>query len=199
MSSVPGRRPARVMLWSAGGLLVVGAVVAVAMVVGPAVHRLWNGEPYPATDPDQVAARLKGEVQRVYDEAGLGRAPDAPSQVEARADCYYSGLKNIAHIDQGRPDSRSFELRWQVTGVAEAAARSAQERTRLRLASEGWKLTHEFPDEGFRFEHPATGDLVDVGWYRATRVFAVSTYAPCGKVPDGFDEYRWPNASWTPQ
>lgn len=43
-------------------------------------------------------------------------------------------------------------------------------------------------------EHPGTGYTVDVDWYRSTGTFAVSTYAPCGRLPDGFDAYDWPQA-----
>lgn len=39
-------------LWLTGTLLAVGV-----SVVG---HRVWEGEPYPAVVPDQVAVRLKG-------------------------------------------------------------------------------------------------------------------------------------------
>ncbi|MET9435784.1 hypothetical protein [Streptomyces sp. NPDC006551] len=191
MSSVPRSRPARAILWFACGLLAVGA--------GVAGHRVWNGTPYPASDPDRVAARLKVEAQRVYDEAALPGIPAAPSRVETGT-CSYRGLRSIAHIDRGRRDVRSFELSWRVTNVPEATARSAQDRTRLRLARHGWKLTSEnISDRGFRFEHPETGDKVDVDWYRPTGTFAVSAYAPCGKLPDGFSEYDWPKADWAPE
>ncbi|MGK5543287.1 hypothetical protein ACSNOH_00810 [Streptomyces sp. URMC 127] len=194
MSSVLGSCPARAALWCAGGLLVVGVNIGM-VVVG---LRLWNGEPYPAADPDRVATRLKEETRRVYDEAALPKAPDAPARVATNA-CYYRGLKSIAHIDRSLRDVHGFELSWQVTDIPEAVARSAQERTRLRLAGSGWELTSEnISDRGFRFEQRETGDKVDVNWYRSTGTFAVSIYAPCGKVSEGFDEYNWPGARWTP-
>lgn len=191
MSSVLRTRPARVILWFVCGLLVVG--------MGVTGHRLWNGMPYPAADPDQVAARLKAEAQRVYGEAALPGTPAPHSRVETGT-CYYRGLRSIAHIDEGRPDVRSFGLSWRVTDVPEDTARSAQKRLRLRLERGGWKLTSEnVSHRGFRFEHPETGDKVDVDWHRTTETFAVSTYAPCGALPDGFNEYAWPEADWAPQ
>lgn len=164
------------------------------MALGVAGHRLWNGAPYPADDPDRVAARLKWEAGLVYGEAALPGARDASSRVETGV-CYNRGLRAIAHIDEGRSDVGSFGLSWQVAGISEAVARSAQERTRLRLAREGWKRT-SFSDRGFRFEHPESGDKVDVDWYRSTGTFAVSTYAPCGGLPDRFNAYDWPQANW---
>ncbi|MFD7975556.1 hypothetical protein [Streptomyces sp. NPDC059071] len=193
MIFVRGDRPtsARVTLWFLCGLLVVGA--------GIAGEWLWNGTPYPAADPDRVAARLKAQAQRVYAEAALPGEADPYSRVETGT-CYYRGLRSFAHIDQGRRDVRSFELSWQVSGVAEGTARAAQERTRRRLERDGWKLTSEdISDRGFRFEHPGTGDKVDVDWYEPTGTYVMSTYAPCGELPDGFDAYHWPAADWAPR
>ncbi|MEV4505437.1 hypothetical protein [Streptomyces klenkii] len=114
--------------------------------------------------------------------------------------CDYRGLKAIARIDQGRRDARSFNLSWRVTDIPEATARSARERTRHRLEQNGWRLTREnVSDRGFRFEHPRTGDKIDVDWYQPTGTYAVTTYAPCGKVPAGFDEYAWQGARWAPE
>ncbi|MFF6776733.1 hypothetical protein ACFY8W_24740 [Streptomyces sp. NPDC012637] len=192
MISVRGDRPtsARLTLWFLCGLLVVGA--------GIAGEWLWNGTPYPAADPDRVAARLKAQAQRAYAEAALPGDPKPYSRVETGT-CYYRGLRSFAHIDQGRRGVRSFRLSWRVTGVAEDTARTAQERTRLRLERDGWKLTSEnVSDRGFRFEHPETGDKVDVDWYEPTGTYVMSTYAPCGELPEGFDEYDWPAADWAP-
>ncbi|RLU81988.1 hypothetical protein CTZ27_30970 [Streptomyces griseocarneus] len=181
-------------VWCAGGLFVAGMSVGLN-VVG---RWLWNGAPYPVANPDRVAARLKTEVGQVHVEAALPGPLEAPARVETGA-CDYRGLRSIAHIDQGLSDVRDFRLSWRMTNVPEAAARSAQERTRLRLARDGWKLTSEnISDRGFRFEHPGTGDKMDVDWYRPTGTYAVTAYAPCGKVPDGFDEYNWPLARWAP-
>lgn len=161
--------------------------------------RLWNGAPYPVADPGQVAARLKAQVQQVYDEAALPGTPEAPTRVGTSA-CDYRGLKSIAHIDQGRRDVRRFELSWRMTEVPEATARSAQQRTRHRLEQNGWKLISEnVSDRGFRFEQPETGDKVDVDWYQPTGTYAVTAYAPCGKVPDGFADYAWAGAGWAPE
>ncbi|MFF4531568.1 hypothetical protein ACFY1P_20145 [Streptomyces sp. NPDC001407] len=194
MRSVLKVRRARVALWCAGGLLVIGVSVG----MGAAVRWLWNGPPYPAADPDRVAARLKAEAGRVHDEAALPGALEAPARVETGA-CDYRGLRSIAHIDQGRSDVRDFRLSWQVTDVPEGAARSAQERTRRRLVRDGWRLISEnVSDRGFRFERPGSGERVDVDWYRPTGTYAVTAYAPCGRVPDGFDEYQWPAARWAP-
>lgn len=160
--------------------------------------RLWNGEPYPSADPDWAAARLKEEMQRVNDEASFPRTTEAPTRVE-RHSCDYRGFNSIAHIDQGRRDVRGLRLSWRVMDVPEAAARAAQERTRLRLAGGGWKLTGEnISDRRFRFENADTGDKADVGWYRSTGTVAVTLYAPCGQVPEAFDEYDWPGARWAP-
>ncbi|MEU1862605.1 hypothetical protein [Streptomyces gardneri] len=189
-SPPPRSRRARPFLWLGGGLLVAGVCFA--------GHWVWNGPPYPKADPDRVAAQLKAEARRVYDEAALPGAPDAPSRVEPGT-CYYRGLRSLAHIDQGRSDVRSFGLSWQIVGVPEDTARAAQDRTRLRLEREGWKLVSQnVSDRGFRFERPGSGDLVDVDWYEPTSTFVVHVYAPCGELPDGFDAYDWPQTDWTP-
>ncbi|MFD9224572.1 hypothetical protein ACFWDI_32300 [Streptomyces sp. NPDC060064] len=185
----------RSILWLIGVLL----VVAVTVTVTVTCYRVWNGEPYPASDPDQVATRLKQEAQRVYDEVALPGPPDVSSRVETGT-CYYRGLRSIAHIDQGRSDVRSFGLEWRVTDVPRNTARSGQERVRRRLEQEGWKLTSEnVSDLGFRFERPDTDEMVDVDWYEPTGTLAVSVYAPCGKLPGGFDEYEWPESEWSPK
>ncbi|WP_328945895.1 hypothetical protein OG259_35110 [Streptomyces sp. NBC_00250] len=192
MNPVVRSRPGRVLRRCLYGLIAVGLILAGFSV--------WNGPPYPAADPDAVAGRLKAEAQRVYDEAALpGGADGVGSRVETGS-CSYRGLRGFAHIDSGRPDVRSFGLSWSVTDVPEAAARAAQARTRLRLERDGWKLVSEnISDLGFRFEHPGTGDKVDVDWYEPTGTFALSTHAPCGKLPDGFSEYDWPTAAWAPR
>ncbi|MEV4969827.1 hypothetical protein [Streptomyces scopuliridis] len=182
----------RSILWLTGVLLVVAASVA--------CHRLWNGLPYPATDPDQVAAQLKQEVQRVYDDVALPGPPDASASRVTTGTCYYRGLRSIAHIDEGLIDVRSFGLEWQVTDVPRSTAYLGQERVRQRLEQEGWKLTGEnISDMGFRFERSNTDHTVDVNWYQPTGTLAVSVYAPCGKLPDSFDEYAWPESEWSPK
>ncbi|MFJ5073799.1 hypothetical protein ACIP8Z_04190 [Streptomyces sp. NPDC088553] len=191
MSAVARSRPGRVARPFLHVLIAVGLVAA--------GHYLWNGPPYPKADPDAVAARLKARAQRVYDEAALAGTPGVESRVETRP-CSYRGLRGFAHIDGGRLDVRTFELMWQVTDVPRATARSAQARTRLRLERDGWKLLSEnVSDLGFRFEHPGTGDTVDVDWYEPTGTFALRTFSSCGELPDGFSEYDWPAAAWTPR
>jgi hypothetical protein len=161
---------------------------------------MWNGEPYPASVPDRVAERLKQEAQRVYDETALPGPAGVSSNGVETGTCYYRGLRSIAHIDQGRRDVRSFALKWRVTDVPRDSARAGQERVRERLDREGWKLTDEnISDLGFRFEHPDTDYMVGVDWYEPTGTLAVSVYAPCGKLPVGFDEYVWPQSQWSPK
>ncbi|MFD8465810.1 hypothetical protein ACFV10_11945 [Streptomyces cyaneofuscatus] len=179
------------------------AAVVVAVPLGvAALLWLWYGTPYPAADPDRAAVRLKGEAQRAYDEAALpGRPGVGPVRVDTGT-CYYRGLRSVAHIDQGRSDVRSFGLDWRVTGVAEDAARSGQERTRARLEREGWTVVST-DERGFRYRLPggegADEDIVDVEWHHETGTYSVSVFTDCGKLPDGFDEYRWPEAEWDPR
>ncbi|MFJ1568606.1 hypothetical protein ACIOG8_31090 [Streptomyces erythrochromogenes] len=166
-------------------LVLAGVALLLAMSWGG--YRLWNGAPYPEVDPNVVAMRLREQAERVEEDL------DGRSRFEARpvdtGACYYRGLRSFAHIDEARRDVRSFDLDWRATDVPRATARAGQERIRNRLSEQGWKHTREHPsDRGFRFEHPGTGDKVDVGWYEATGTLTVSIYAPCGKVPDGFDE-----------
>ncbi|TQK50158.1 hypothetical protein FBY35_0473 [Streptomyces sp. SLBN-118] len=175
-----------------GGLLVVAMSVA--------GYRLWNGEPYPAADPDQVATRLKQEAQRVYSELALPGQPDVSSNGVETGTCYYRGLRSLAHVDEGRSDVSSFGLQWRVTDVPRNTARTGQERVRRRLEQEGWKLTSEnVSGMGFRFERPDTDEKVAVDWHQPTGTLAVSVYAPCGKLPDHFDQYRWPESEWSPK
>ncbi|MFJ7947763.1 hypothetical protein ACIQ6K_29545 [Streptomyces sp. NPDC096354] len=148
--------------------------------------------------PDQVAVRLKGEAQRVYEEVALAGQPGVSSSGVETGTCYYRGLRSIAHIDEGRSDVRSFLLEWQVTDVPRSTARAGQERVRRRLVREGWRLTGEnVSDMGFRFERPDTDDTVAVDWYERTGTLAVRVDAPCGKLPAGFDEYAWPGSEWS--
>ncbi|KAB2589732.1 hypothetical protein [Streptomyces arboris] len=180
------------------------AAIGIAVLLGvAALVWLWNGPPYPAADPDRVAGRLKAEAGQAYDEAALpGRPEVGPARVETRG-CYYRGLRGLAHIDRSRPDVRRFDLDWRATGVPEGAARRGQERTRARLEREGWTAVGTGDDErGFRFRRPtgegADEDIVDVRWYHETGTYSVSVYADCGELPDGFDEYDWPESEWDP-
>ncbi|MEV7583770.1 hypothetical protein [Streptomyces erythrochromogenes] len=164
------------------------AGVALLLSMSWGGYRLWNGAPYPEVDPNVVAMRLREQAERVEEDL------DGRSRFEARpvdtGACYYRGLRSFAHIDEARRDVSSFDIDWRATGVAQATARAGQERIRDRLSQQGWKPAGEHPsDMGFRFEHPVTGDRVDVGWYAATGTLAVSIYAPCGQVPDGFDAW----------
>ncbi|MGW7368889.1 hypothetical protein ACWGI8_37055 [Streptomyces sp. NPDC054841] len=186
------KRWARTVLYGVGVLLVVGISVA--------GYRVWNGQPYPAADPDQVAARLKQEAQRVYDEVALPGRPEVNSAGVQTGTCYWRGLRAIAHIDEGRSDVRSFGLEWRVTDTSRDTARAGQERVRRRLEQQGWKLvTENVSDMGFRYQDPETGDKVDVDWYKPTGILAVRIYAPCGQLPDNFDEYAWPVSQWSPK
>lgn len=180
--------------WSVPSVLrLTGALLAVGVsVVG---YRAWEGEPYPAVVPDQVAERLKGEAQRVYEEAALPGRPGVSSSGVETGTCYYRGLRSIAHIDEGRGDVRSFVLEWQVTDVPRSDARAGRERVRRRLEHVGWRLTGEnVSDMGFRFERPGADETVAVDWYEHTGTLAVRVHAPCGKLPAGFDEYARPSS-----
>lgn len=184
------RRPGPCVLWLTGTVLAVGV-----SVVG---YRVWEGEPYPAVVPDQVAERLKGEAQRVYEEVAPPGRPGVSSSGVETGTCYYRGLRSIAHIDEGRGDVRSFVLEWQVTDVLRSDARAGQERVRRRLEYEGWRLTGEnVSDMGFRFERRDTDETVAVDWYEHTATLAVSVHTSCGKLPAGFDEYAWPGSEWS--
>ncbi|MGW6577144.1 hypothetical protein ACWGAN_33905 [Streptomyces sp. NPDC054945] len=166
--------------------LVVGAV-ALLLATCWGAYRLWNGAPYPEVDPAIVATRLGAEAARVQDDLALPAGADSPPDRLETGACYYRGLRSLAHIDQARMDVSSFALTWQTTDVPEETARAGQARVRARLSQQGWKIHEETVSErGFRYEDPSTGDQVDVGWYRHTGTLAVSIYAPCGKVPDGY-------------
>ncbi|MCC8477208.1 hypothetical protein LMJ41_04760 [Streptomyces globisporus] len=106
---------------SRGARALCAALVAAATIA--AVAWLWYGTPYPQSDPDRIAVRLKDQAQRAYDEAAL----------------------------PGRPE--------------------------VELG---------------RVEH------VDARWYRETGTYTVSAYAGCGKLPDGFYAYTWPERDWAP-
>ncbi|MFE6834850.1 hypothetical protein ACFVFI_08405 [Streptomyces sp. NPDC057705] len=182
-STVPPRSSARRLLRTA---LVLGGA-GLLTVVSWSGYRLWNGAPYPEADPNVVVTRLREEIERVHDDLALSRpADERPDRVETGA-CYYRGLRSFAHIDESRRDVHSFGLDTRTTAVPRAAARTGEERVRSRLSQQGWKLISEnISDMGFRFENPDTGDMVDVDWYEPTGTLAVSVFAPCGKVPEGF-------------
>ncbi|MFF2939049.1 hypothetical protein ACFVSQ_04295 [Streptomyces niveus] len=175
------------------------AVTVIAVPVLWLGHRLWNGDPYPSADPDAVAVQLGRDAQLAYDDLVLPGRPEVTSQIRTGA-CYYRGLRSFAHIDRSRLDVNSFELRWDVTGVSRETARAGQDRLRLRLIREGFKLTSEESGDapmGYRFTHPDSEHMVDVNWYESTSLLAFTAYAPCGKVPAGFNEYKWPQGEWT--
>lgn len=194
-------RPAR---YVATGLVVVALSVAAA-VAGSLAWKIWNGAPYPSTDPDAVAQRLKDRSDGVYDGFALPEKYHADSGRMDTGACYYRGLRSFGHIDESRSDVHSFGLDWSVPDVPEAAAREAQQRVRQRLVKQGWTLTREgnragesFREWGFRFEDPESGDQVDVQWNDSTATLFISVYAPCGQVPDEFVEYDWSEADWRP-
>ncbi|MFJ6611223.1 hypothetical protein ACIQPT_13160 [Streptomyces sp. NPDC091289] len=198
------RRPRLPRSRAARALVALCAAVAVAATVA-ALAWLWNGPPYPKADPDRIAVRLKVQAQRAYDEAALPGRPEVGRGRVETGTCYYRGLRSLAHIDRGRPDVRSFGLAWQVTAVPEDVARSGLLRMRARLEREGWTLVDTGVDRpGFRFRNPAGEDdvqqveHVDARWYRETGTYTVSAYAGCGKLPDGFDAYAWPERDWVP-
>ncbi|MGW6587167.1 hypothetical protein [Streptomyces sp. MCL20-2] len=190
----PESRSARALC---AALLVAATVAALAW--------LWYGTPYPKSDPDRIAAQLKDQARRAYDEAALPGRPEVERGRVETGTCYYRGLRSLAHIDRGRSDVRSFRLAWQVRAVPEDVARSGLQRMRARLEREGWTSVGSGVDRpGFRFRNPGAGDdgehveHVDARWYRETGTYAVSAYAGCGKLPDGFYEYTWPERDWAP-
>ncbi len=151
---------------SARALVVLCAALVAAVTIA-ALAWLWYGTPYPQSDPDRIAVRLK---------------------------------------DQAQSDVRSFRLAWQVRAVPEDVALSGLQRMRARLEREGRTLVDTGVDRsGFRFRDPAgEGDVqqvehVDARWYRETGTYTVSAYAGCGKLPDGFYEYMWPERDWAPE
>ncbi|MBW1604217.1 hypothetical protein JJV70_19350 [Streptomyces sp. JJ66] len=212
MVKTPARR-ARAFGWAA--LAVVTALVLSALLVFVAVaanavavvgNALWNGAPYPPADPDAVAHRLKARSDWVYEEFALSGAYVPEVHRIDTGPCYYRGVRSLAHIDEARLDVSSFRLRWSVADVPEATAREAQRRVRQRLVQRGWELTYEGDREGgtlrelgFQFEDPDSGDMVGVDWNTATTTLFISVYAPCGQLPEAFDEYHWPEAVWHPE
>ncbi|WP_381790694.1 hypothetical protein [Streptomyces niveus] len=198
------RAAGRSVLYAATGLVLVG-LSAAAVAAGGLVLSVWNGEPYPSTDPDAVAQRLKDRSDEVYDDFALpGKYPAEPGRIDTGA-CYHRGLSGFTHIDRARSDVLSFGLDWSVPDVPEATARDAQQRVRQRLVKQGWRLTHEgdragatLSELGFRFENPEGGDQVDVRWNDATTTLFISVYAPCGQVPGEFEKYGWSEADWRP-
>ncbi|MFF4420801.1 hypothetical protein ACFY04_08430 [Streptomyces sp. NPDC001549] len=179
----PSRRPrSRPVLVA----LALGGVMC-CLLAGWGAYRLWNGAPYPEVDPHAVATRLGAEAERVENDLALPVRPGSPPDRMETDACYYRGLRSVAHIDQARPDVRSFSVERETTGIPEDTARTAQERVRSRLSQQGWKLiSQNISDRGFRYENQDTGDQVHVDWYKNTGTLAVRTYAPCGKIPDGY-------------
>ncbi|MFF4261283.1 hypothetical protein [Streptomyces virginiae] len=166
--------------------LVLG-VAALLLATCWGAYRLWNGAPYPEVDPHVVATRIGAEAERVENDLALPGGPRSlPHRMETGA-CYYRGLRSLAHIDESRPDVRTFSLEQETTGLPEDTARAAQERLRSRLSRQGWKPIGQNPSTtGFRFENRDTGDQVHVAWYKHTGTLVFRVYAPCGKIPDGY-------------
>ncbi|QDY80560.1 hypothetical protein [Streptomyces qinzhouensis] len=179
-------------LWAVVALVVVGA--------GVLGVRLWNGEPYPSSDPDRVADRLEQRAQTLYDEAALPGRPRVESAGVRKSGCQYRGLRGIAHLDDSRrPDVWQLRLDWSAPGLDIAVARAAQERIRERLERRGWTAADGiFGDMGFRFRAPGSGEQVDVMWYQATGNMLVRASAPCGEVPQRFQDSGWHNSGWSP-
>ncbi|MFJ5867740.1 hypothetical protein ACIQEY_25470 [Streptomyces parvus] len=195
---LPASRSARALVVLCAALVAAATIAALAW--------LWYGTPYPQSDPDRIAVRLKDQAQRAYDEAALPGRPGVERGRVETGTCYYRGLRSVAHIDQGRSDVRSFRLARQVRAVPEDIALSGLQRMRARLEREGWALVDTGVDRsGFRFRNPAGEDdvqqveHVDARWYRGTGTYTVSAYAGCGKLPDCFYEYTWPERDRAPE
>ncbi|MGV9316854.1 hypothetical protein ACWDR0_32450 [Streptomyces sp. NPDC003691] len=180
------------LLWSVGVL-----VLVVAGVLGV---RLWNGEPYPGSDPERVAVELEQRAQELYEDAALPEGTRAESPGVRKGGCQYRGLRGILHLDDGRrPDVWHFWLDWSAPRTDAAAARAGQERIRARLERLGWENVRGiFGDMGFRYRDPASGEQVDASWYRATGTLLVRVASPCGEVPQRFRDGGWPARSWQP-
>ncbi|MGW3324503.1 hypothetical protein [Streptomyces virginiae] len=185
-SPAPARQSRRPRSRPALAALALGGVMG-CLLAGWGAYRLWNGAPYPEVDPHVVATRLGAEAERVENDLALPVGPRSlPQQMETGA-CYYRGLRSLAHIDESRPDVRTFSLEKETTGLPEDTARAAQERLRSRLSQQGWKpIGQNLSASGFRFENRDTGDQVHVDWYKHTGTLAYRVYAPCGKIPDGY-------------
>ncbi|MFE0426880.1 hypothetical protein [Streptomyces sp. NPDC058953] len=183
------RRGSRAVLWTVGTLVATG-VLAVGGL-------WWNGPPYPATDPDRIAEGLKAQAQVVYDDLALPGRPAAGGTV-ATSTCPYRGLRGLV-TQRMRPDVAGFWLHWKFEDTDPATARAGQDRVRARLERLGWRLVSEniASDQGFRYVAPSGDDKIDVNWYRATRILAVTLHSPCGVLPEGYDESDWPAARWT--
>ncbi|MFF8958558.1 hypothetical protein [Streptomyces sp. NPDC014894] len=180
-------------------LPVLTAVVVLAIAVLVLGQRLWNGEPYPAADPDRTAARLKQEAQRAHDEMALPASAEAITNGVETTACSYRGLRSVTRVDGSLGGVRGFRLAWRVTDVPRDTALAGQKRVRERLVREGWRLRDEnVSGTGFRFERSAAGHRIDVAWYEPTGTLAVTAHAPCGKLPDGFDDHAWPESAWSP-
>ncbi|AZK92556.1 MULTISPECIES: hypothetical protein [Streptomyces] len=178
---------------------IVWAVVALVVVgAGFLGVRLWNGEPYPSSDPDLVAAELEDRARMLYADAGLSGQPRA-DRVQ-KDECSYRGLRGIAHLDDsGRPDVWQLRLEWSVPGLDTGAARAAQDRIRERLERQSWTAKGGiFGDMGFRLRDPASDQQVDVMWYRSTGNMLVRVSAPCGKVPRHYVDADWKRSGWNP-
>lgn len=184
--AVPARPSRRPRTRPVAAALALGGVVC-CLFAGWGAYRLWNGAPYPEVDPHVVATRLGAEAERVENDLALPvPSGSLPDQMETGA-CYYRGLRSLAHIDESRPDVRSFGLERETTGVAEETARTAQERVRSRLSQQGWEPVRQNTSPmGFRYQDRDTGDQVDVSWYEPTGTLVVRIYAPCGKIPEGY-------------
>ncbi|MFF2184968.1 hypothetical protein [Streptomyces sp. NPDC058155] len=88
------RTAGRSVLYAATGLVLVGLSVA-AVAAGNFALNVWNGPPYPSTDPDTVAQRLKDRSDEVYDGFALpGKYPAESGRVDTGA-CYHRGLSGF--------------------------------------------------------------------------------------------------------
>ncbi|MFF0739649.1 hypothetical protein ACFYVL_04530 [Streptomyces sp. NPDC004111] len=187
-------------------LAVLGPVLLVAGGYG--VLRLWFGTPYPDVQPVAVEAQLRQRSQEAYDVLGLPATERAATFEASRTDtgsCYYRGWSYLAHFDRPRADVVSFSHSWEVPDVPEAQARRSLEQLRKQMTDQGWQVTDDRDERhhgkdgtdlvalGLWLTTPSDGedgeekDRLAVRWNSSGSVLSVHGYAPCGKVPDGYD------------
>ncbi|PNE43522.1 hypothetical protein [Streptomyces noursei] len=174
-------------------------VVAFAGVVGATNWLLgvWDGQPYPVSDPVAAASGLDLHARSAYRALGLSHVTvtaDGPGlglQAEGQS-CRRRGMRYWADgLRDSSPPSAPHVIvltaTYRVAPVGEAEAEAALEAARTTLTGKGWKVLATYGRQHIMRETlqpPNSDDTVDLATYPHARL-EITAKAPCGRYPEG--------------
>ncbi|WP_225837096.1 hypothetical protein [Streptomyces sp. NK08204] len=176
--------------------LALAGATAVSVWLGQQAWSLWEGTPFPVTDPAATAQRLDEDTQQAYDALGL---PDARLDTEwsdsgrtaEEGSCSYRGLNHLEDQLSDSPPSVPgvvvVRTVWALKGVPAQTGQAALRRARSALRRKGWHVTtYTAADKDIDLSAtpPDGGATVRLVTYPRDRL-EVSASADCARVPQG--------------